>query len=217
VLKALLWDNDGVLVDTEPLFFQATQEALADVGVSLSLSQFKEFSLRKGQSCFLLAEERGHGPESIEAIRAARNLRYEDSLRAGVRVLDHIESCLQSLHGRWPMAIVTSSDLEHFDMVHEQTGLMRYFEFALTNKEYERHKPHPEPYLTAAARLGVEPAHCLVIEDSQRGLEAAHAAGMRCLAIPNALSASSNFSLADAVLEHAGEIPVAIEDLLGST
>lgn len=216
MLKALLWDNDGVLVDTEPLFFQATREALAEVDIELTREQFERFSLQEGQSCFVLAEERGHSRDSVEAIRARRNLRYVGLLRAGVRVLDAVESSLEALHGRWPMAIVTSSNLDHFEVVHAQTGLMRFFEFALTNDGYEKHKPHPEPYLTAAARLRVAPEECLVIEDTQRGLRAADAAGMRCLVVPNPLSRGGDFASAHAVLDHAGQIPQAIEELLAS-
>ncbi len=213
MLKALLWDNDGVLVDTEPLFFGATRDSLAEVGVALSQEQFSEFSLRKGQSCFVLAQRSGHGPAAIEEIRSRRNIRYVELIAAGVRVLDGVESSLAALHGRWPMAIVTSSNRDHFELMHEQTGLLRFFDFALTNAEYERHKPHPEPYLSAAARLGVAPGECLVIEDTERGLDAALAAGMRCLVIPNGLSEGGDFSRAQAVLEHAGELPEAIDKL----
>jgi HAD superfamily hydrolase (TIGR01509 family) len=216
VLKALLWDNDGVLVDTEPLFFQATQDSLAEVGSALTQEQFAELSLHRGESCFVLAEQQGHDREQVEEIRAWRNRRYVELLSAGVRVLDHIEKSLQSLHGRWPMAIVTSSNLDHFELIHSQTGLLRFFEFALTNAEYERHKPHPEPYLKAAERIGVDPSECLVIEDTERGLQAAAAAGMTCLVVPNGLSGSGNFAAAHAVLEHAGEIPRAIESLLSA-
>ena len=213
MLKALLWDNDGVLVDTEALYFDATRDSLAELGVPLTQEQFSDFCLRKGQSCFVLAEQRGHGPAAIEKIRAGRNRRYVELLAGGVRVLDGVESSLAALHGRWPMAIVTSSNRDHFELIHEQTGLMRFFDFAITNAECERHKPHPEPYLTAAARLGVEPGECLVIEDSQRGLAAAVAAGMSCLVIPNGLSEGSDFFGAQAILDHAGEVPAAIEKL----
>ena len=216
MLNALLWDNDGVLVDTEPLFFRATQASLAEVGIALSQAQFEEFSLRRGQSCFVLAEEQGFSSDEVEGIRAWRNVRYVELLRAGVSVLEHVESALEILHGRRPMAIVTSSNLDHFELIHEQTGLLRFFEFALTNAEYQKHKPHPEPYLMAAERIGVDPRECLVIEDTQRGLDAALAAGMTCLVVPNGLSRSGNFDGAHAVLDHAGEIPSAVEALLRS-
>ncbi|MBJ19056.1 MAG: hypothetical protein CL933_06480 [Deltaproteobacteria bacterium] len=69
-----------------------------------------------------------------------------------------------------------------------QTGLVRHFEFVLAEGDYVRHKPHPESYQKAAARLGIDPARCLVAEDTQRGLVSARVAGMECVVIPNALS-----------------------------
>lgn len=213
MLKALLWDNDGVLVDTEPLFFRATQESLAEVGIALTQEQFVHFSLKRGESCYVLAEDQGVSVDEIEGLRTWRNRRYVELLSTGVRVLDHVESSLYALYGRWPMAIVTSSNPDHFELIHAQTGLLRFFEFALTNAEYRHHKPHPEPYLKAAQRIGAAPSECLVIEDTERGLQSATAAGMACLVIPNSLSGTGDFAGAHAVLEHAGEIEPAIEAL----
>ena len=102
---------------------------------------------------------------------------------------------------------MTSSTRDHFDEIHVQTGLVPYFEFVLADGDYARHKPHPDPYLTAAERLGVDPARCLVIEDTERGLVAATDAGMECVVIPNALTAHADFSRATARLDSMAELP----------
>lgn len=215
MIDVILWDSDGVLVDTEGLYYQANREVLlAELGFELELGAFAETSLRQGRSVFELVD--GLEGERREAVRALRNARYEALLAEGVRILDGIEDCLAKLHGRFPMAVVTSSNPEHFHAIHAQTGLLPYFEFALRAGDYVRHKPHPEPYLTAAERLGVAPERCLVVEDTQRGLEAATRAGMRCLAIPHELSRGGDFRSAHAVLASAREVVDAVEGLTGS-
>ena len=197
----VLFDNDGVLVDTEPLFLRATQELLATVGVALEAEVYREISLVRGESVFDLAQAKGVSAGAIRELRARRDARYAELIRSGVEVLPGVRSTLQRLRGVRRLAIVTSSGRSHFEDIHRQTDLLGHFEFVLTEGDYERHKPHPDPYLAAAVRFGVEPERCLVIEDTQRGLAAAHAAGMRCIVIPQALSRGSDFRRAERVLD----------------
>ena len=197
----VLFDNDGVLVDTEPLFLRATQELLATVGVAIDAEVYREISLVRGESVFELAEAKGLSAGEIRALRARRDVRYAELVRSGVDVLPGVRSTLQRLRGVRPLAIVTSSGRSHFEDIHRQTDLLGHFEFVLAEGDYARHKPHPDPYLAAAARFGVAPACCLVIEDTQRGLAAADAAGMKCIVIPQALSRGSDFGRAEQVLD----------------
>ena len=213
MVAALLWDNDGVLVETEALYFRATRELLAEAGVDLSRERYREVSLRQGRSCFDLALDAGADPGRVERLKLRRNDRYMELLAAGVSVRPGIRECLEALRGRMPMAIVTSSRLDHFETVHRRTGLLRYFDFALGPDDYGRHKPHPEPYLTAAARLGVAPERCLAVEDTERGLHSAVAAGMRCLVFPHELTFGGDFSTAWRVVREAAEIPPAVAEL----
>jgi HAD superfamily hydrolase (TIGR01509 family) len=213
-VQALLWDNDGVLVDTEPLYFRATREILAGAGILLDEALYIEMSLRRGESLFRLVEEKGCDPAAVAELREARNARYAELLTNEVRVLDGVVECLEALHGRVPMAIVTSSLRGAFESIHQQTGLLDYFEFALTSGDYELHKPHPEPYLRAAEELGVLPTQCVAVEDTERGLESATRAGMRCLVIPNSLTRGFRFETAHAVLESARDVPAQVEPLL---
>jgi len=196
----ILFDNDGVLVDTEPLFLAATQELLGTVGVAIDIEIYRDLCLVQGRSVFDLAQRQGLSRQEILELRARRDARYMEMIEAGVAVLDGVGDTLAKLHGVRPLAIVTSSLRPHFESIHRQTGLLRYFDFVLADGDYARHKPHPDPYLAAAKRFDVDCERCLVIEDTERGLEAAHAAGMRCVAIPNALSETGNFERAEHVL-----------------
>lgn len=108
------------------------------------------------------------------------------------------------------MAIVTSSQREPFDCIHRRGGILRHFELVLTREAYARSKPDPEPYLTALSRLGLPADECLVIEDSERGLRAAKAAGLRCWVVPSALTRGSRFEAADRVLADLNELRAAL-------
>ena len=210
-MKAILWDNDGVLVDTERLYFRANREIMAEEGLELDHELFADTSLRRGLSVINLLEHLS-APER-ELVKERRNLRYEELLAQGVEIFDGVVECLSALHGHQPMAIVTSSRRDHFDVIHRQIELLRFFEFALMDGDYDRHKPHPDPYLRAAERLGLDPGECLVVEDSERGLEAAVRAGMPCIMIPNALVRDADFGAAHAVVESAREIPEIVDAL----
>jgi HAD superfamily hydrolase (TIGR01509 family) len=206
---ALLWDNDGVLVDTEVLFFQATREVLAHHDVTVTEELYVEYVMRDGRSLFELIENRV-GAEGVPGVRATRDARYAALIDEGVRVLDGVTEALENLYGRLPMAIVTGSGREHFEQIHRPLGLLRHFEFSLADGDYPRHKPDPAPYLLAAERLGLAPEDCVAIEDSERGLTAAVAAGMRCFVIPRPFSRDGDFASARRVLSHAGEVPTAL-------
>jgi HAD superfamily hydrolase (TIGR01509 family) len=188
MIRAIFWDNDGVLVDTEKLYFQATRELLLPAGVTLTPELFKRISLGEGRSVFDLALEKGILQEEINRLQAERNRRYAELLAGGVRILDGVEETLGSLRGKMIQAIVTSSRRVHFDEMHARTGLPPFFDFILTREDYVLSKPDPEPYLLAMERSGCLPEECLVVEDSERGLRAALAAGIRCIVVPNELT-----------------------------
>jgi HAD superfamily hydrolase (TIGR01509 family) len=203
MVKAILWDNDGVLVDTARLYLRATREALATVGVDLTRELYIELFLYQGKGAWHLAEEKGVSPSKVESLREARNARYAQLLRQGNSAINGAQETLANLHGTFTMGIVTSSNREHFDVIHQATGFLKYFDFAITGGDYTHYKPHPEPYLLGVERTGVSKGECIVIEDSARGLAAARAAGLRCLVIPNPLTAESDFSDAYMVLNDA--------------
>lgn len=212
MLKAVFFDNDGVLVDTEHLYYAATRDVLAEVGAEVSEAQFVDISLRQGRSVFDLVRHRCDDA-AIERLRQRRNTRYAALLAAGVPPLDGIAEVLDALRPRTRLAVVTSSNPEHFDAIHAGSGLLPFFEFAITNRDYARSKPHPDPYLTALARAGCRPDEAVAIEDSERGLAAARAAGVRCIVVPRGMTRGGRFDGAHRVLASTREIVAAVEAL----
>jgi HAD superfamily hydrolase (TIGR01509 family) len=213
MIRAVFWDNDGVLVDTEKLYFQATRELLLRAGVTLTTKLFNKISLVEGRSAFDLAE--GSSREEIAFLQEQRNRRYTELLGGDVRILNGVTEALGELQGKVTMAIVTSSRRVHFDAMHTRTGLIPYFDFVLAREDYTLSKPDPEPYLTALKKCGFGPEECLVVEDSPRGLASALAAGIRCLVVPNELTRGNPFTGAWRILENCGQLPEEIRRLDG--
>ncbi len=199
--RYIFWDNDGVLVDTERYYLQASREALARVGIALSNAQFAEISLTAGRSIFDIAAASGIAEQTIAELREWRHRRYARLLEQKDVALDGAANVLESLHGRIGMAVVTSSQRQHFEIIHRRTGFLPYFDFCLTREDYASSKPSAEPYLLALRQCGHAAEEILVIEDSPRGLQAAKAAGLTCWVIPGHYTTAQDFATADRVLD----------------
>ncbi len=206
MIKAIFWDNDGVLVDTEHLYFEASRDALRQVGIELSLAQFVHLTLDLGKSPIGLAARRGIPAQTVEVLRRRKNERYADLLQNGAEPMAGAAETLAALHGKVAMAIVTSSRRDHFDLIHRNNGLLGFFDFILTREDYQHSKPNPEPYLKALKASGLRAEECLVIEDTRRGLEAARQAGLRCVVMPNRLAPNNNFNDAFQVIRELQEV-----------
>lgn len=132
-------------------------------------------------------------------------------------MLDGVENTLRQLHGKVLMGVVTSSRREHFDIIHNATGLLRYFNFVLTREDYRKSKPNPDPLLAAMGRNGLRPEHCIIVEDSERDLTAAKTAGIRCIVVPTYLTRDSDFQGAYRVLNGIQQMPYEVLQLLSTS
>ncbi|WP_437303327.1 HAD family hydrolase [Sorangium sp. So ce388] len=215
MFKAILWDNDGVLVDTEGLYFQATRETMASVGVELTVEDYRQLFLVEARGAWHLASARGVDEAAMRSLADQRDRRYLELIARGDTLLPGAREVVSALAARFRMAIVTSSKPEPFHRAHAATGLLQWFEFALTREQYARAKPDPEPYLVARERLGLAAPEVLVIEDSERGLRAAKAAGLTCWVVPSPLTAPSDFTGADERLGSLREVLARLEEPRG--
>lgn len=193
-IQTVLWDNDGVLVDTETLFFEANRRLLAELGVELSIDGFVDINLRQGKSVLRHhGQKLGKSNDEIDELHRIRDGYYSETLEAGALVLPGVPEALEMLRPHFNLAVVTSSLPTHFYQIHSTTNLTHYFSEIFTRDRYTRAKPDPDPYLTAAKHLQVLPEHCVVIEDTVRGLHSAKAAGMSCIVIPNSLAPQAQY------------------------
>jgi HAD superfamily hydrolase (TIGR01509 family) len=206
-IKGILWDNDGVLVDTEHLFYEVNRALLQEQDIDLSEDDFYRWYLAANCGAWHLLAARGVTEHQIAALRAERNARYSLRLAAeGVSAMAGIADLLGRCTARVPMGVVTSANRDHFDIIHARLDLRRHFQFVLTAEDYQYSKPSPEPYLKGLARLGIAAADCIVVEDSPRGLAAANAAGLRCIVLRHRLTRQCRFAGAAQVVDSMEEL-----------
>ena len=212
--EVILWDNDGVLVDTERWYFQATREVFAGVGIDLTVELYFEYFLSRSQGTSKFASVQGLGEADIGKIQGARNERYLQMLEQEDITMVGVRETLATLKPHFVMGIVTSSRRRHFETMHRRTGLLEFFDFAVTLEDYARSKPAPDPYLAAVARSGFPADRGLAIEDAPRGLMAAQAATLDCWVIPTELTRRAAFSGAARVLDRITDVSALLLDAL---
>jgi len=195
VKKYILFDHDGVLVDTELWYYRAGARALADIGFTMDEDQYLR-DMNQGLATWAQARAAGVDEETIGRQREVRNGYYQEYLRTERIEIDGVVEALAELATYARMAIVTTARRVDFDVIHEGRHIRRFVEFVLTREDYRLAKPHPEPYLTALKRFGATPQETLVVEDSSRGLSSAVAAGIDCAVVHNDFTQSQDFSRA---------------------
>jgi len=204
--KAIFWDNDGTLVNTIELFYEACSEIIAQMGYELTLDEFIHEHLAKNSPTFAPLLRAGFNDKQINEFLVVRDELYTKKLKEGVEILPHILNTLNTLHGKIFMGIVTSSSAEHFDIIMEHTNLSKYFEFFIRADDVQNIKPDPEPYLMAIEQSGFKPSECVCIEDTPKGIVAGKKAGISAFAIPTDYTKVCDFSAADEILKDASEI-----------
>lgn len=203
--KYILFDHDGVLVDTEPWYYRAGARALAEVGVVLDRDQYL-LDMSHGAGTWGQAKAAGIDDDTIARLRTTRNTYYQEYLRTEEIEIAGVVDILAELARHVRMAIVTTSKREDFELIHQRRHIRDYMDFVLDRDDYTRAKPDPEPYAMALARFGADPDEALVVEDSSRGLRSAVAAGIDCVVVYNEFTASQDFSQARYRIETLAEL-----------
>ena len=205
--KAIIFDNDGVLVNSEPLYFQATREMCARFDVELSLEQFIECHIKSSKGTRNLLEL---SEAEYELSRQWRTDRYADLLDGVDLTCEGIPELIEELSKKYRLCIVTSSKKAHFDLIHQSSDYLKFFEFVISLEDVKESKPSPEPYLKALKRLLLNSDDCLIVEDSVRGLQSATAAQIDCIIVKNEFSHFLDFSGALVVIDSIEELPAKI-------
>jgi HAD superfamily hydrolase (TIGR01549 family) len=212
MLRAALFDIDGTLVDTERESAAAIRRVLARRGVEMSPA---ELDWVIGHSWHEIYERlrAGHGAalpgmrELIDLSSAEREVVLNEQ---GLREVRGARDLVRRLAARCPIAAVSGASRREAAFALRGLGVLDAFRFVLTSEDYAEGKPSPDGYLLAAARLGVEPEECLVVEDSAAGIAAGVAAGARVVAVSAANFAGQDQSAAHAVVASPAEIDDAL-------
>ena len=193
--KYILFDHDGVLVDTEFWYYKAGERALADIGFALDKVQYLR-DMKKGSSTWAQARAAGVDEQIISRQREVRNQYYQEYLRTESIDIEGVVKTLAELQKYVRMAIVTTAKRADFAIIHEKRQITQFMDFILAREDYTLTKPHPEPYLTGLKRIGGAKSETLVVEDSSRGLNSAVAAGIDCAIVHNDFTQEQDFSQA---------------------
>ena len=182
---AVVFDLDGVIVDSEQVWDEVREEYVLETGGTYSASATRDMmGMSSVEWSRYMADELAvpGTPQEINAEIVARMLaRYGEA----PPLIDGAVAAVRRVAARWPLAIASSSNPELIEVVLTAAGLRELFPVAVSSQEVPRGKPAPDVYLEAAHRLGVEPARCVAVEDSHNGIRSAKAAGMRVVAVPN--------------------------------
>jgi HAD superfamily hydrolase (TIGR01509 family) len=185
VIDAVVFDMDGVIVDSEQVWDDVRERYTRESGGTYTESATRDMmGMSSLEWSRYMAETLGvpGPPEEINAAIVALMLeRYGES----PPLIDGAVSAVRRIAARWPLAIASSSNPELIEVVLRSAGLQDAFPVSVSSQEVARGKPAPDVYLEAARRLGIEPSRCAAVEDSHNGIRAAKAAGMRVLAVPN--------------------------------
>ena len=185
MIEAVIFDLDGVLLDSEQVWDDAREQLAKERG-----GRWHEHAQRDMMGMSSLEWSRYmHDvvglPEPPEEISREVVERMAKLYREHLPVVPGAPEAVDRLAARWPLGLASSSNRELIDLALELLGVKHLFKATVSSEEAARGKPAPDVYLEAARRLGIEPTHAAAIEDSENGIRAAKAAGMRVIAIPN--------------------------------
>ena len=214
MIEAIVFDLDGILIDSEHVWDEVRQQLADERGGRWNDNASRDMMGMSSIEWSRYMRDVVGLSEEPEEISAEVVRRLEDRYRRELPLIPGAEQAVQRLAARWPLALASSSNRELIDLVLESSGLGRYFEASVSSEEVARGKPAPDVFLEAARRLGVGPTSCAAVEDSENGILAAKAAGMRTIAIPNPQYPPDNDALAaaDAVLTTIDDLAPAVVD-----
>jgi HAD superfamily hydrolase (TIGR01509 family) len=182
---AVIFDLDGVLVDSEQRWNGAKEALVRETGGRWRDEAPRMMMGMSSPEWSAYLRDELEVPMDAAEINREVVRRMEDGYRAGLPLLPGAGEAVRALAARWPLGLASSANRELIDLVLELAGFGDAFGVTVSSEEVERGKPAPDVYLAAARGLGVDPARCVAIEDSSSGLRAAAAAGMAVIAVPN--------------------------------
>jgi len=215
MITGIIFDLDGLLADTEKLHCRAYQTAMLEYGFDLSEMEYAEHWVRHGGGIvdWVTAHNLAVDPANL---RARKSAHYLELLATCLQPMEGALELLTSLRGKMKIALASSSYRDAVDGVLAGLSIADFFEVIVSGLDVAQVKPAPEIFLKAANLLEVAPAQCLVLEDAEKGILAAHRAGMRSVAIPNDYTRHHDFSKATLICNSLREITPAFLKSLDS-
>ena len=211
MIKAIIFDMDGVLVDSEPLYFKANVLSLKTHGIDLTKDDYLEFGVARGIKNLYLKLSEKYGVElDHDLVNELKRKYLTDLMRTTLRPRPGAKELLDLLEGKYLLGLASSSGRKTISESLSAVNMRKYFKEISSGADVERTKPFPDVYLNVAEKLCVRPDDCVAIEDSDSGVMAGKEAGMKVIAVPNEFTASMNFDNADILLDSLFDINIDI-------
>ena len=208
---AIVFDFDGVIVNSEPLHLASTQHALALRGIEISAEEYYEGYVGYDDVGMFtqLAIDRGliWCSDDLQEMLVAKALQFEELEKGGALLVPGAAECVRRMAAISPHAVASGARREEIERILQRVNLASIFRTIVASGDTPSSKPAPDPYIEAAARLRAQPARTVAIEDTAAGLASARAAGLRCIGITTTFPATK-LSLADVVVNSMDEISV---------
>lgn len=202
--KYILFDNDGVLVETEVWYYEASKRALKEYfNVNLQFDEYMDI-MTAGNGVWVAAK--GASEKEKIVARNQRDVYYQEYLRTEDIAIDNVHDILNELQKKYQMGIVTTSRRVDFEIIHNKRGITDFMDFVLCVEDYPRAKPFPDPYLKGLELFDATKEETIVIEDSQRGLISANRANIDCVIIHNEFTKTQNFDSASYKIDKLSEL-----------
>ena len=197
--KYILFDNDGVLVETEPFYFEASKRALKEFfNVNIHFDEYMKI-MTDGKGVWVAAPNATQ--KEIIVARNQRDVYYQEYLKKENIAIDNIHDILNTLSKKYKMGIVTTSRRVDFEIIHNNRGITDFMDFVLCVEDYARSKPYPDPYLKGLELFNATKEQAIVVEDSERGLISAYKANIDCVIVHNEFTKTQDFSKAKYKIE----------------
>lgn len=221
MLRAVIFDFDGVITDSEILHLRAFNEVLAQFGIEISTKDYyKKYLGLMDEDCFKLVAKKNRlslDCQNMRNLMAQKTRIFEQLAKSEGRIIEGVPEFLRMLQqNNVPMAICSGALLAEIELILEEARLRHFFSVVVSAEQIKKGKPNPEGFLLALQRLNhgrkdpIRPEQCIVIEDSHWGLEAAKAAGMHTVAVTNSYGADQ-LSLAEKIVDRLDQL--SIDDL----
>jgi HAD superfamily hydrolase (TIGR01509 family) len=198
-MRAVVFDMDGLMIDSEKIYWAVGREMAREFGKTLSDETLGDMMGRAPLESVALYRQALGLSQSPQELLEMREARVERAMQAGIEPMPGLYETLEALHPHFKLAIATSAPSRFLNVVLERLGLARYFSALQTSDDISRGKPDPEIYLKAIAKLGLKPDECFVLEDSSNGARAGKNAGAYVIAIPSEHTRRQDFSFVDYV------------------
>lgn len=207
MVEAVIFDLDGVLADTEPFSIEAGRMTMKEYGIKLTPGEKRRAFGRTDLDISAYAIKLRNLDLKPEALVRRKDRIYSGLIKGKLKPMPGAWELLKNLKKRgMPFAVASSGTPEKINATLTETGLGRMFNIIVSAEDITRGKPDPDIFLKAAEKLGARPENCLVVEDSQAGIEAAKAAGMKCLALKSPNTYGQDLSKADRVIDSLKEV-----------